>query len=144
MGVANTSRRTASPLPSSRTPKTSRSGCSVSSTAKPSRRNSGFQASSTASPAGALSRSSWAIRTAVPDGTVDLPTTREARSSRGASSPTTLLTWLMSAAYSPFFCGVPAQMKCTSPNSATSSYDVVKRTLPLATVLRSSSSRPGS
>ena len=40
-------RAAAARRPSDRTPKTSRSGRSVSSTAKPSRRNSGFQASST-------------------------------------------------------------------------------------------------
>ena len=67
------------------TPNTSRSGRSVSSTANPSRRNSGFQASSTSAD-GARSRTSCAIRTAVPAGTVDLPTTsdvtREVRGER--------------------------------------------------------------
>ena len=61
------------------TPKTSRSGRRVSSTAKPSRRNSGFQASST-SGWGARSASTFAICTAVPAGTVDLPTTSARRS----------------------------------------------------------------
>ncbi len=65
------------------TPKTRRSGRSVSSTAKPSRRNSGFQASST-SLFGASFSSSRSRRAAVPAGTVDLPTTSTLRVRCGA------------------------------------------------------------
>ncbi len=55
----------------------------------------------------------------------------------------------MSQAYSPCFCGVFTHTKCTSPKSASSSQEVVKRSRPLApsmpaTCARSSSSRPGS
>ncbi len=81
---AYTSRSTASAC-SLRTPITSRSGCSVSSTAKPSRRNSGFQATSASAPTGARSASRSASRSALPTGTVDLPTTSTGRSRCGAS-----------------------------------------------------------
>lgn len=55
----------------------------------------------------------------------------------------------MSQAYSPCFCGVFTQTKCTSPKSPTSCQEVVKRSRPVdpsipATCRRSSSSRPGS
>ena len=50
----------------------------------------------------------------------------------------------MSAAYSPFFCGVPTQMKCTSPKRPASSYEVVKLSRPDSMFLRSKGSRPGS
>ena len=75
MTGANTSRMMRSAR-SLATPKTMRSGVSVSSTAKPSRRNSGFQHSSTLTPSGALARTSAVSRSAVPTGTVDLPTSR--------------------------------------------------------------------
>ncbi len=126
-----------------------RSGWRVSSTAKPSRRNSGFQASSTSAPAGERSRRVRASRAALPTGTVDLPTTSAGRVSRGAREAKALSTYDMSQAYSPRFCGVFTQTKWTSPNSPTSSQEVVKRSRPVepsmpATCLRSSSSRPGS
>ena len=97
-------------------------------------------------PAGALLVEVRArCRSAVPTGTVDLPDDdrlaaqkrRECRRRRRRHS-------VRSAAYSPFFCGVPTQRKCTSPSAATSSYDVVKRSRPAARFLRSSSSSPGS
>ncbi len=102
-----------------RTPNTSRSGASVSSTAKPSRRNSGFHANSTSLPRAA---SIWAAnRSAVPAGTVLLPTSRlpvRAWASRVVKAASTKVR---SAAYSPSFCGVPTHRKWTSPNAPTSS-----------------------
>lgn len=55
----------------------------------------------------------------------------------------------MSQAYSPCFCGVFTQTKCTSPKAPTSSQEVVNRSRPLdpsmpATCFASSSSSPGS
>ena len=83
---------------------------------RPSRRNSGFHASSASGHAPA---SSAARPRAVPTGTVDFPTTRHARSSSGASAATHPWTWDRSAWWLPGCGGVPAQMKCTSPNAAT-------------------------
>ena len=71
------------------TPKTIRDGRSVSSIAWPSRRNSGFHASSASAPPGARSWSSRVSRSAVPTGTVDLPTTRQGRVRYGARPVTT-------------------------------------------------------
>ena len=51
---------------------------------------------------------------------------------------------VMSAASEPACCGVPTQMKCTSPNSAASSYEVVNRSRPDSSALTSSSGSPGS
>ena len=50
----------------------------------------------------------------------------------------------MSAAYSPFFCGVPTHRKCTSPNAPASSNEVVNRSRPDSRFLTSSSGSPGS
>lgn len=55
----------------------------------------------------------------------------------------------MSQAYSPCFCGVFTQTKWTSPNSPTSSQEVVNRSRPVepgspATCAASNSSSPGS
>ena len=82
-------------------------------------------------------------RRAVPTGTVDFPTTRHLRVRCGASASTTAFTYRMSAEPSAA-CGVPTQRKCTSPNSATSAYEVVKRSRPASRFLRSNGSRPGS
>lgn len=125
-------------------PNTRRSGRKVSSTAKPSRRNSGFHASSTSAPAGANSRTIVARRAAVPTGTVDLPTTSARRSRCTASPPTAASTWARSAAYESLPCGVPTQMKWMSPKAAASASEVEKLSRPVASVLPSSSGRPGS
>ncbi len=130
-----------------RTPKTSRSGRRVSSIAKPSRRNSGFQASSTpaATVPSARPASSWAAsRSAVPDGTVDLPTSSAPSRAWASSAENAASTADRSAANSPAFCGVPTHTKCTSPNAPASSCDVVKRNRPDASCSVSSSGRPGS
>jgi hypothetical protein len=97
------------------TPATTRSGRSVSFTACPSRRNSGDQASS-APGASSASRSDkfWAV----PTGTVHFPTTRHRRSSSGASVAMQVSSWVRSARFAPAACGVPTQMKWTSPNPA--------------------------
>ncbi len=55
----------------------------------------------------------------------------------------------MSQAYSPCFCGVFTQTKCTSPKAPTSAQSVVNRSRPVepskpATCFLSSSSSPGS
>lgn len=105
---------------------TRRSGRSVSSMAKPSRRNSGFQATSISVPSGASAANRSRNRTAVPAGTVDLPTIRTSPVRCGPSPSATASRYPRSAAYSPFFCGVFTQTKCTAgpgpaaPNRATS------------------------
>ncbi|CAM5242316.1 hypothetical protein SFUMM280S_03169 [Streptomyces fumanus] len=120
----------------------------MSSTAKPSRRNSGFHASSTSGPAGACAARYPASRSAEPTGTVDLPTTSAGPVRCGASEASAESTYDMSQAYSPCFCGVFTQRKCTSPKAPASAKSVVKRSRPLdpsipSTCRRSSSSRPG-
>lgn len=90
-----------------------------------------------------------ASRSALPTGTVDLPTTSAGLPRCLASDSTAASTYDMSQAYSPCFCGVFTHTKWTSPNSATSAQSMVKRSRPVdpsmpATCLRSKSSRPGS
>ena len=97
IGSAYTSRRMASPRPDW-TPATIRSGRSVSWTACPSRRNSGFHASSHVPAAGARAASRPASIAAVPTGTVDLPATRQGRSSSGPSASMHAVSWDRSAA----------------------------------------------
>src|SRR5664280_2577577 len=138
---AGTADRRVSSAAAEATPKTSRSGRMVSVMANPSRRNSGFQASSTV---GASAATRAASRSAVPAGTVELPTSRQGRDSSGSRPSIAASTALRSAAYSPSFCGVPTQRKCTSAKAATSAYDVVNRSRPESRLLRSSGSRPGS
>src|SRR5450755_4194698 len=128
-GSAYISRRIAS-APAERTPTTIRSGRSVSVTACPSRRNSGFQASSAPEPTGARPARASASRAAVPAGTVDFPTIRHGRVSSGASASMQPNSWDRSAPLDPVRCGVPTQQKCTSPKSAASWNDVVKRSRP--------------
>ena len=80
----------------------------------------------------------------MPTGTVDLPTTSARRVRCGASERTEASTYVMSAACEPACCGVPTQTKCTSPNSAASSYEVVKRSRPDSSALASCSGSGGS
>jgi hypothetical protein len=61
-----------------------------------------------------------------------------------ASAVTAASTYDRSALMPSARCGVPTQMKCTSPKSATSVISVVKRSRPAARLRRSSSGRPGS
>ena len=112
----------------------------MSWTAKPSRRNSGFHASSAP---GTFSPTSSASRAAVPTGTVDLPTTSSPGCSTSSSDSVAASTYRRSAAYSPRFCGVPTQTKCTCAPAA-SAMSVLKRSRPVASVRASSSSKPGS
>ena len=74
------------------TPKIIRLGRSTSSTAKPSCRNSGLHATSTSSSAGACLPTSCSTHSAVPTGTVDLPTISALRVRCGASPVTALST----------------------------------------------------
>ena len=97
---------------------------------------------------GASSASCAASRSAVPTGTVDLPTTRRARSQvRGQRLDGGVDVATCRHAYSPCFCGVPTQTKCTSPNAADLLAGGGEAQPPVeleAALLRSSSSRPGS
>ncbi len=122
------------------TPTTNRFGRSVSSTAKPSLRNSGFQANSAFEP---NSFSLSTSRSAVPTGTVDLPTTSEPALACGAMASIAASTYRISAAREPFNCGVPTQMKWTSQSFA-SEKSVVNCNLPELTSAKSNSSRSGS
>ena len=142
-GAAYTSRSIASAL-AERTPATIRSGRTVSATACPSRRNSGLQASSTPAPAGASCAVISAGVAAVPVGVVDFPTIRHGRSRSGASASMQPNSCDRSAPSESARCGVPTQQKCTSPKSAASRYDVVKRSRPDRRPRWSSGSRPGS
>ena len=118
-GWAYTSRSRASAR-SEVTPATIRSGRTVSATACPSRRNSGFQASSAAAPTGASRVRRSASSAAVPTGTVDFPTSRQGRVSRGARASTHASRCDRSAAAESVRCGVPTHTKWMSPNSAAS------------------------
>ena len=122
------------------TPTTSLFGLKVSSTAKPSRRNSGFHANSIL---GLISFKIAAKRSAVPTGTVDLPTTNEPGLACGATPLIEASTKDRSAAKLSFICGVPTQMKCTS-QSAIAEKSVVKVNRPLFTSASKSSSKSGS
>ncbi len=137
-------RRSARSATSSVTPKTRRSGRRVSWIPWPSRRNSGFQASLACSPTGDSSARRRASGSAVPTGTVDLPTTRHGRVSRGPSISITVTTWDRSAPYPRGSSGVPTHTKCVSPNSAASAREVVNRSRPSATCVESNSGSPGS
>ena len=75
-----------------RTPKITRLGRSTSSTANPSWRNSGLHATSTPASAGLNRCTSSSTHSAVPTGTVDLPTIRALRVSRCARFVTAVST----------------------------------------------------
>lgn len=87
---------------------------------------------------------SCSTHSAVPTGTVDLPTISALRVRCWARLVTDASTYDRSAPIPSARCGVPTQMKCTSPNSATSAMSVLNRSRPAARLRLSSSSRPGS
>ena len=80
----------------------------MSSTAKPSRKNSGFQARSAF---GFSSSNLLRNLVAVPTGTVDLPTTKPPGFTILAIASNAESTYFKSAAFPPFICGVPTQIK---------------------------------
>ena len=105
----------------------------------PSRRNSGFQTRAT--PGCTSWMRPW-IRSAVPTGTVDLPTTTSPGRRWGRRSSTATLTYDRSAAFSPLCCGVPTQRKCTRAPAA-SDGAVLKLSSPSRSVVRKHLVQPG-